>query len=283
MDPRPANGRRVGRRLGRNTALILRRELISQVCAPWFFLIASAACLIAWWYGVGFQAAFQTESVIVAESPLMPLNAAVVTFFGVMLGLRLSTAIAWEREHGTIEVLLSGPVEWPDVMLGKFLSELMALVCFVVIYQAYLLAAQPLGAGVLSVADAAAVGSLILTAMPFMALGLLVSAWARSVRGAVVVYLAAVAGLAAFEVARIWLSMLQPGQASLTALYLRAGIEALAPVMSVVSAASQAAQVFERVSQGAPVGAARLLVALGLTGATLVLGYLLARVRGTAR
>jgi ABC-type transport system involved in multi-copper enzyme maturation permease subunit len=276
-------GGHAAQRLGRNAWLILRRELRAQFSAPWFFMIACAACLFAWWYGVGFQAAFRTETVIVAENPLTPLNAGVITFLGVMLGLRLATAIAWEREHGTIEVLLSGPVAWADVVLGKFLGELVMLASFIAIYQAYLVLAQPLGAGVLSLPDVAAIAALALVAMPFMALGLLVSCWARTVRTAVIMYLVAVSALAAFEVARVGLAALAPGQATLTALYLKAGLEALAPAMAVVSAAARAAHVFESAGQGTPVGPASHLLALGLTVATLVVGHQVARMRGTSR
>jgi hypothetical protein len=101
------------------------------------------------------------------------------------------------------------------------------------------------------------------------------------VRTAVILYLVAVAVLSAFEVARIWLAALPPEQATLTGLYLGAGLDALAPVMAVLSPAAHAAHVFERVTHKVPVGTSSH--ALMLTVASLLAGCLLARMRGTSR
>lgn len=264
------------------TGLIVRREIASRMRSAWFFATATAACLIAWWYGVGFQSTFRTETIVVTDDPLKALNATIVTFLGFIIGLRLATSIAWEREHGTIQVLLSGPVTWLSIVTSKFLAELIVLIAFVVIYQIYLVAAQPLGAGVLSVGDTLSVAILVLFALPLLSLGLLVSAWSRTVRNAVLLYLVLVLLLAGFEVAHIGLSALSPTQASLTSLYLRAGLDAIEPALSPVSATAQLAHLFESVSRQSPVQASQTLAAVGLSLATFVLAYLAARLRGVS-
>lgn len=264
------------------TLLIVRRELVSRLNSIWFFAIATAACLIAWWYGVGFQAAFRTETVLVSDDPLKALNALIVTFFGFVAGLRLSASIAWEREHATIQVLLSGPATWLAIVCSKFIAETCVLLIFVVIYQAYLMIAQPLGAAVLSATDVLSVSVIVVFALPLISLGLLVSAWSGTVRSAVVFYLVLALLLGGFEVGRAALSAVSPTEASLAMLYLRAGVEAAAPFLNPMSAAAQIALLFESVALQTPLQSAQTLAALGLTLATLAASYVVARVRGAA-
>lgn len=263
------------------TALLVRRELGARLSSPWFFAVATVICLAALLYGSGFQQSFTTETVLVTADPLLVLNVMVVSFVGLVLGLRLAAGMAWEREHRTLEVLLVGPVPWSAVVLAKFLVELGVLLLLLAIHWLYLLLAQPLGAGVIGLADTIPLGLLPLFALPLLAQWLLVSCWARSVRGAVVVFLVLVCVLAILEVARSILATLPAAEMSLSALYLRAGLERLAPALNPVSSVATLVGLIERSFAESPVTALQAVAALIQTAATLALGILVARFRGT--
>lgn len=262
------------------TLLLTRRELAARLLSPWLYIVASLICLIAFFYGGGFLRSFETESVLVTTDPLAALNAVVVAVLAVVLGLRLATSLAWEREHRTMELLLVGPVSHEAILLAKFCAELILLVLLMVVYAAYLVVAQPLGAGVVGLADAAAIGRMPLHALPLMALGLLVSAWARSVRGAVVAYLAIVVILALFEIVLGLLTARQPQELSLAAAYLRSVMSVAATVVDPVSAVSRLADLAAGLTVQTPLPASRTLMAVALAVGTLALAALVSRARG---
>jgi ABC-type transport system involved in multi-copper enzyme maturation permease subunit len=260
--------------------LLTNRELAARLLSPWLYAVASLICLIAFFYGGGFLRGFETESVLVTTDPLAALNAVVVAVLAVVLGLRLAASLAWEREHRTMELLLVGPVPHEAILLAKFCAELLLLVLLMVVYAAYLLLAQPLGAGVIGLADAAAIGRMPLHALPLLALGLLAAAWARSVRGAVVVYLAILVTLVLFEIVLGALMARQPQELSVAAAYLRGVMSAAATVIDPVSAVSRLADLAEGLTVQTPLPAARTLMAIALAVATLALAALVSRARG---
>jgi len=262
------------------TLLLTSKEIAGRLLSPWLYAVASLICLIAFFYGGGFLRGFETESVLVTTDPLSALNAIVVAVLAVVLGLRLAASLAWEREHRTLEVLLVGPVSHEAILLAKFAAELLVLALLMVLYAIYLLAAQPLGAGVVSLADAAAIGRMPLHALPLLALGLLASAWARSVRGAVVCYLAVIVVFALFEIVLGLLMAHQPQELSLAAGYLRGVMSAAASVVDVVSAVSHLADLIEGLTVQTSLAASRTLMALALALATLALAALVSRARG---
>jgi ABC-type transport system involved in multi-copper enzyme maturation permease subunit len=260
--------------------LLMRRELAARLMSPWLYAVASLVCVIAWFYGGGFLRAFETESVLVTTDPLAALNVIVVVVLGVVLGLRLAASLAWEREHRTLEVLLAGPVSHGAILLAKFCVELLLLALLVAIYAAYLLVAQPLGAGVVGPGDAAAIGRMPLHALPVLALGLLASAWARSVRGAVVAYLAIILLLGLFEIVLGMLLARQPQELGLVAVYLRGIMSAAAPVIDPVSAVARLADLTQGLTVQTPLPVLRTLMAVGLALVTLALATLVSRARG---
>lgn len=262
------------------TWLILTREARARLVSPWFFAVASLTCLIAWAYGAGFQQTFATESVLVTTDPLMAMNIAVVIFLSLVIGLRLAAAMAWEREHRTLEVLLVGPAGWGSITVAKFAAELAVLVALMLIYAAYLLLAQPLGPGVIGPAEIAGLALLPAFGLPTLALGLLAGALARTVRGAVILFLVLAALLAAVEITRGVLAAAEPDQLSLFSLYLRAGLDAVAPVLSPVSAMAHVARPVEALLTQLPITAATTAGPLALTLATLVLAAFAGRMRG---
>lgn len=265
---------------GRLLLVLVRRELATKLTSFWFFAVATAVCVVAFIYGSGFQQSFETESVLVTTDPLMPLNVIVVAFLGLVLGLRLATSLSWEREHQTLEVLLVGPVSWSAIVLSKFLAELLVMAGLLAIYIAYLLLGQPLGAGLIGVSDVAAIAMSPIFILPLMATGLLVSAWARSVRGAVLFYLVAVAVMAGFELLLGFLKTSELTDMSLSSLYLRSGMEAVSPFLTPVSPVGQIASMTRSLYGQGWVPAQDQLLVLVLTMLLLLAGYGIARYRG---
>jgi ABC-type transport system involved in multi-copper enzyme maturation permease subunit len=210
----------------------------------------------------------------------MALNVLVVAFLGIVLGLRLSASIAWEREHRTLEVLVVGPVSFEAIVLAKFLVELCIFAVLIAIYVLYLLVAQPLGAGVIGLGDALSVGQMPLHALPTLALGLLVSSLARTVRGAVVVYLVVVACLGLFEAVLGFLLARPPEELSLAEAYFRAALQGTATFLHPVSAIARLADLADGLTAQTPLRASKTLLALALTAATLAAATMFSRLRG---
>ena len=263
------------------TLLLFRREVRARLLSPWSYAIATLICLIAWLYGAGFVQSFETESVLVTTDPLLALNALVVIFLGVTRGLRLASSLAWEREHRTLEVLVVGPVSYTAVVLSKFCVELCVFALLVGFYVLYLLVAQPLGGGVTGLADALSAGRMPLHALPVLALGLLVSAWARTVRAAVVVYLSIVALLALVEAVLMVLNSRPPDQLSLAEAYVRRGLQGVASILDPASAVARLTDLVEGLTVQAALATPQTLLAVGLTIVTLALAVAVSRTRGT--
>ncbi|WEX08989.1 hypothetical protein [Chelativorans sp. AA-79] len=256
--------------------LLAHRELVARLLSPWPYAAASLICAIAWFYGAGFLRSFETESVLVTTDPLAALNVIVVIVLGVVLGLRLAASLAWEREHRTLEVLLVGPVSHEAVVLAKFCVELLLFAALIAAYVAYLLVAQPLGAGVIGLTDAFALGRMPVHALPLLALGLLASAWAYTVRGAVVAFLV----LAMFEVLLGLLGSRPPHELSLTTAYLHSALNVVAVVVDPVSAVARLSDLAQGLTVQTPFALARTLMAVALTLVTLALAVLASRLRG---
>jgi ABC-type transport system involved in multi-copper enzyme maturation permease subunit len=262
------------------TLLLFSREAWAKFASPWFYLVASLVCVIAWLYGAGFAQSFATESVLVTTNPLLGVDVLVVIFLGIVLGLRLASGIAWEREHRTLEVLVVGPASFEAVVIAKFLVELCVFAALTAVYMLYLLLAQPLGAGVIDVATAMSVGQMPVHALPTLALGLLVSAWAATVRGAVLAYLMVVAILAAFEMVLALLLAREPAELSLSAVYLRSGLQVAANFIDPASPIARLAHLAGGLTAQTPLLPTATWHAFALTLVTLALAALLCRVRG---
>lgn len=264
-------------------ALLAGRELRFRLGSAWFWAVSSATCLMAFLYGSGFQASFRTESVLVTADPLLALDTAVVVFLAVVLGLRLAAAMAWEREHRTLEVLLTGPAGWGVIIAARFLVEGVVLALLVALYGAYLVIAQPLGAGVVGVAELRGLIIVPVFALPVMATGLLVGAGLGSVRAAVVAFLVLIGLMAAVEITRGVLSVQTADQMTLAALYLRRGLDLAAPVLDLVSPVARLGMPIRSLAHQIPLEAGAALHAMAEAGVLAGLACLVGRVRGALR
>jgi ABC-type transport system involved in multi-copper enzyme maturation permease subunit len=238
--------------------VLLWREMRARLSSAWFFVLASAVCLIATAYGGGFQSGFETETVLVTDNPLAILNVIVAVFLAVMAGVRLAASLAWEREHGTLEVLLISPATQRSVVIAKFAAELAVLALLLAIYGLFLVVGQPLGPGVVMPADLVELAVAVAMVLPVMALGLLVAAFIGSVRGAVIAYLVIATALAAFEFFLAVLQHSQPQVLGLAMLYLRAGMEWADRVLDLVSWVAPVADLVRSVTDQIAIEPARV-------------------------
>lgn len=266
--------------LRRQTFLLVRREVAAKFASLWFWLVASALCLMAYVYGAGFVRTFETESVVVTADPLAGLNTLMVAFLGLVLGLRLAGALSWEREHRTLEVLFVGPVPSSVIVLAKYLAELLVLAALVAIYCLYLAVAQPLGAGVTGVGDFAGILENGLFVLPVMAMGLAVSGMTASVRMAVVLYLALVALLATYEVVLGLLRTMPADSMSLFSLYLRALLEVAAPLFHALSPVAGIAFLAERLVTQQALPLSQSLGVVALTAGLLLFSCIVTKMKG---
>ena len=262
--------------------ILTRRELAEKLGSVWLYLLMSLVCLAAILFGNGFIRSFQTETVLVSTGPLAALNAGMLLFLGLVTGVRLASSLSWEREHGTLDVLLVGPATHASVVAAKFVAEVVVLCVILGFYAAFLLAVQPLGRGVLSASDAGALATWSVHVLPTMALGLLVSAAFSTVRGAVIAFLALFTVLAMIEALSIWLAPMAPTDMTLPLLFLRSTFNAAAPALEMVSAVTHLFEPVQIYLGRAVTGLAGATASLTLCLATLVLAVAVNRRRAFA-
>lgn len=261
----------------RAALLLAQRDCRARFLSLWPYLLASVACAIAAFFLSAFDATFVTESVAVSADPLAVVHAAVLAFLALVLGIHAATALSWEREHRTLEVLFSGPVTPTAIVGAKLLAELAVLVAIGLVYSAYLALVRPLGSG-LSVSGA--FWRLSPLVLPMIALGLVVGAAASTVRAGVITFLALALCLSAVEIVALWLDAQDPNGLSLAALYSR---RVLATVVGWISPVSPAAYLADLAKAAGGLGLPspeRLLAALAVSVALLLGAASVTRVRG---
>ena len=114
--------------------ILLWRDVRAQLVSIWPYVIASAMCAVVGLATSSVQRSFETESVLIAADPLLSVHVAVLSFIALSLGLRCATSLSWEREHRTLEVLLSGPVTVAAVVSSKLLAELVTFLALGLVY-----------------------------------------------------------------------------------------------------------------------------------------------------
>ncbi|WP_168798045.1 ABC transporter permease [Pacificoceanicola onchidii] len=261
--------------------ILCRQQVLSRLGSIWIYVLATVICLIAAVFGGGFLRAFETETVLVTSDPLIGLNTVVLAFLALVFGLRLSTAMAWEREHRTLEVLLVGPAGHGAILTAKFVSELVVLIGMLLAYSAYLVLAAPLGAGTIGVADLSGVWLGAVFVLPMLGFGLLVSNFFASVRAAVVCYLIVAVALIGVSAVTQGLRVLPPQELSLSLLYLRSGLVTAHEVLQHVSPVAYLSDLFTNAISVSVLSLARGLAAIALGLALLGLSIFISKRRGS--
>lgn len=171
-------------------AVLARREAREALRNRWFLLYALAFAVVA--LGLAAVALAGTGSYGFAgfgrtAASLVNLVLFIVPLMGLTVG---AAALAGERERGTLEVLLSHPVNRSEVLLGKYLGAAAALCGALAL--GFGLSGLVLGlqGGMADVgAYAALFAQSVLLAWAMLSVGFLVSAWARKTAVAMAVAL----------------------------------------------------------------------------------------------
>jgi hypothetical protein len=119
-------------------------------------------------------------------------------------------------------------------------------------------------------------------ALPTLALGLMVGAWARTVRAAVVTFFIVMGLLVIFELLLIYLENRSIDQISLSELFLRSSLESVAPFIEYISAAGQLTFLVKVLKQDISLSSLATAWAGGLTLLSLIFATTLARLRGVS-
>jgi ABC-type transport system involved in multi-copper enzyme maturation permease subunit len=261
----------------RVAALLAVRDFRSKFATIWIYALGSAVCVIVALFSTEFHRTFETESVAVLTDPFAGVHAIVLIFLAFVLGMRAATALSWEREHRTMEVLLSGPVTGLALVAAKLLAELATLCALNLVYSAYVGGLRPIGGEASAIAGLAAYWRLSILILPMIGLGLLISACVSTVRMAVIAFLLVVLLLSGLAGATLWLNAQDPNDLTLAALYARGILTIVSDWLSQISPVSYASDLVRFAAEGgAPSGprlgaAVGLLVVLALAG-TVVTG-----------
>lgn len=255
------------------------RAIRARLLSPWFYVLASAVCGLVALAATAFHKTFETESVAVDAAPLAAANGAVLGFLALALGAQAAASLSWEREHRTMEVLFAGPVSAGALLGGKVMVELATLGLLLLVYSAYCLAVRPVGGG-LEAGQVALFWSKAALVLPGIGLGLLFSALARTVRGAILCFLAAIALLGGVEAAHLWLSARDPNDLSLAVLYARRAVAAASAVLAPVSPASYLIDALRPAPAAPALDLQRIAGAVGLFLAAAAAAAAITRGRG---
>lgn len=158
---------------------LVRRELHDAVRRYWFLVNAGAFALA----GFMFMAFGQSEALILGyrgfARSLAGLMQLALIFVPLMALVPAVSAIAGEREVGTLDYLLAQPLTRAQVFVGKWLGVVIAAVLSVVIGFA-ITGATAAAKGVPSGPIAALLGCTVLLAITFVSLGIWISSLTSS-------------------------------------------------------------------------------------------------------
>jgi len=239
----PALERHAGRRLrGASMLRLARREIATALNGVGLYLVVTLACLAAAVTLKGYLDYLAANGTLVLAAPLRaPLLIAVILMTA-FLGLSAAAGTAGERERGTLEVLMYGPVDIWTFVAGKALGLLgtyciMLLAVAVVLALIATLTAIPL--------DGATAGLLALSTAPAactIAFGMLLAAHTTRVRAAISLTLVALLLFAAIDAADQLLAARAADGALGSAAQLLAAVAAVAAWLSPFSYLSRAVE-----------------------------------------
>jgi ABC-type transport system involved in multi-copper enzyme maturation permease subunit len=192
---------------------VQRRDLRATLYGFGLYVTLSAAVAVAATVLRNYVRSVQDGGLYVLANPFALSLFGAVVLSSVYLALVSTTAIARERDQGTLEVLFYSPVDTVAYLLGKWLAQMGVYVLMVVVYLAilWLYALVTNFAFDLSLLWAALLS--VTTASAVVAVGILLSTLNRSVRGALVALLSIVAVFLGVQLGHDYVSDLVTGLA----------------------------------------------------------------------
>ncbi|MEX0869230.1 MAG: ABC transporter permease subunit [Nitriliruptoraceae bacterium] len=264
--------------------VIARREFEQLLRGvAWYLAIAATMFGMAWFLGNDLENLRRTN-VLVSVNPFQVPVLTAVLLLAFLLSVAAVISVARDRQRGTLEVLFYGPIDEASYLGGKLLGQLgvyivalpilLAGIAALSLFTGFAMTATLLGTLAASIVPAAAV----------IALGLLLSSLAPSVRSAIILLVVAIAVLVGVGIAATFIGLMPIENPSSPIIPVRDSLTRIAALIDWISPFSHLERVMEQLTIGAT-GAAfatavRSLVfaALALAGATVAL-----RKRGVRR
>ena len=156
----------------RNAWIIAKRELYAYFASPVAYLVAAAYLFLCGLFFIGGIAGWREASLQMVHGSL----GIVLIFVAPVLTMRL---LAREQDIGTIELLLTAPVQSWEVALGKFLAAFIFYAAMTAVTGLYVLILVIFGNPDLGALAASFLGVLLLGAA-MLALGLFTSALTKN-------------------------------------------------------------------------------------------------------
>ena len=192
---------------------VQRRDLRATLYGFGLYVTLSAAVAVAATVLRNYVRSVQDGGLYILANPFALSLFGAVVLSSVYLALVSTTAIARERDQGTLEVLFYSPVDTVAYLLGKWLAQMGVYVLMVVVYLVilWLYALVTNFAFDLSLLWAALLS--VMTASAVVAVGILQSTLNRSVRGALVALLSIVVVFLGVQLGHDYVSDLVAGLA----------------------------------------------------------------------
>lgn len=192
---------------------VQRRDLRATLYGFGLYVTLAAAVAVAATVLRNYVRSVQDGGLYVLANPFALSLFGAVVLSSIYLALVSTTAIARERDQGTLEVLFYSPVDTVAYLLGKWLAQMSVYMLMVVVYLVilWLYALVTNFAFDLSLLWAALLS--VMTASAVVAVGILLSTLNRSVRGALMALLSIVVVFLGVQLGHDYVSDLVTGLA----------------------------------------------------------------------
>jgi ABC-type Na+ efflux pump permease subunit len=265
-------------------AVIARREALGAIRSIGGYIALSLALAAGTWILLVDVRALSVGGLLVLADPFGPALAIAMLVVALYLAVSAAVSTARDRESGTLEVLFYGPVDEPSYVLGKVGGLLAAFVAALPLLLASFALLSLMTGFALTPRMLASFALSIVPAAVIIGFGVLLAIGTSRVRTAVLLLIAAVAGLFLVSLAYHLVLLVPISDPASPVLPLRDGLAALDAIVRWLSPFSY----LERVVDGAIRGAWRsaavsLAAAVAYAAAMIGLAALWLARRGVAR
>lgn len=180
---------RVNRLTFQTAKTLAVNEWLASFRSPGMYIVATLACLIQIQILTAPLSFLRDYGLLITQDPLIPAFLGAMAVIVLYAAIIAAISIVNEREKRTLQVLFYTPVSHQSLVLAKYLAQLLSslsLLSITVIFLAFTawITKFPMG---LDLFWALLLSIFLVSAM--VAFGLSISAYARSVRGAVLLFL----------------------------------------------------------------------------------------------
>lgn len=272
------------RLMGRTMVALARQECGATLYAPMTYVWCAGALLAAVFLIEANLKAILALGTGIYADPLAQPYVLAAQVCGLYFALWASTAIAREREGGTLEVLFWAPADDLGIILGKVLGALLSAALFSGLVVSFLLVAS----SVTGLSRPQHVAASLVATLVFVggmaAFGLFISALTGRVRTAVVVLVAVLTVIFALQFAAAFLGTLPPATLARPLLLMRDSLLVVTTATRILLPTEFLAHALEALALGDTADYLQSLAgALGHLGVFVALSVLALKLRGVRR